>query len=53
LIEALLAKDDTAEADRIFTEFMEKIPSKDLQRNLVQIANKKNKTDLARKWAAK
>jgi len=50
LIEALLAKNDVAEADRVFTDFMEKIPSPDLQSQLVQIANKREKPELARKW---
>ena len=52
LIESLLAKNLTDEAARIFTEFMETIPSQEIQKQLVQIANKRGKTELAKKWAA-
>jgi hypothetical protein len=51
-IEALLAKNQDAEADRIFEEFMEKIPSGEVQAKLVQIANKNNKAELGKRWQA-
>ena len=52
LIESLLVKNMVAEADRLFAEFMETIPSQEIQKQLVQIANKRGKTELAKKWAA-
>ncbi|MCL1893766.1 MAG: hypothetical protein FWG02_05990 [Holophagaceae bacterium] len=50
LVEALLATGETTEADRIFEEFMEKIPSAGIQSKLVQLANKWEKQVLAIKW---
>ena len=52
LIDALLARNEIGEADRIFTEFMEKAPSADIQKELVEIAIKRNKPELARRWGA-
>jgi hypothetical protein len=52
LVEALLATDQDAEAEKLFAEFMEKIPSGEVQTQLAQIANKRGKAELGKKWLA-
>jgi hypothetical protein len=52
LVEALLVKNQDAEADRIFAEFTEKIPSGEIQTQLAQIANKRGKAELSKRWLA-
>jgi hypothetical protein len=49
-IEALLATDNVAEAEIVFSEFMDAIPSGDIQSKLAALASKWKKPDLAKKW---
>jgi hypothetical protein len=49
-IEALLATGNVAEAEIIFSEFMDVIPSGDIQAKLAALASKWKKPELAKKW---
>ncbi|MCL1893541.1 MAG: hypothetical protein FWG02_04810, partial [Holophagaceae bacterium] len=53
LIEASLASNDVVQADKVFSEFMDStIFSRELQAEIVELATKRNKPEVAKKWEA-